>query len=206
MANSPLIQHFQKARDWIEESEHAHRVSVLRSLYPDQVDAGFFFRHYAPVVLAAGYSWRNLETLSPRLNKAFIEYDYQAIAKNPVSVFQSALEVFNHKGKVGAIVSMAERLASDDWAGLKAKLTGPNHLEEIDALPWIGAITKYHLARNIGLDYEKPDRRMCEIAGEFGYTDDTPGVFSMVRAIQEYSGERPGVIDLILWRYEEMRV
>ncbi|MBM3944356.1 MAG: hypothetical protein FJ317_02570 [SAR202 cluster bacterium] len=203
MAKTSIVAHFQKAKRWIEQSEYAEEAKNLQALYPNRVDAAAFFREYAHVVLASGYKWSNLDRLYPSLSKALRDFDYLEIADTPESVRRAGLSVFNHKGKIQAIVAMAVKLASNDWGIFKAKLVGPYHLEEIDALPWIGPITKYHLARNIGLDYAKPDRILCEIAAEFGYSSDTRGVFEMVEAVRQPSGERPGVIDIILWRYDE---
>jgi hypothetical protein len=37
-------------------------------------------------------------------------------------------------------------------------------LEYLGSLPWIGAITKYHAARNFGVDCVKPDIHLTRLA------------------------------------------
>jgi len=64
-----------------------------------------------------------------------------------------------------------------------------------------GPITKYHLARNLGVDCVKPDRHLARLAERFGYG--TPD--AMCRAIQDELGGRLGTIDAVLWRYCNLR-
>lgn len=202
--NDRLLNHFKRARAWMEQSPYRDdELEYFRGLRPEDIGRDDFFTTYAHVVLVSGYRYRNLETLGDELKRAFKGYDIDAIARSPDQVRRAALHVFNHEGKVGAIISMAQYLARNDWVQFKARLTGPSHLAKIESLDRLGNVTKYHLARNIGLDYAKPDRLMRRIAKEFDYTEDNPGVFAMVGTIQEATSERPGVIDIILWRYEE---
>ena len=65
----------------------------------------------------------------------------------------------------------------------------------------IGPITKFHLARNIGIDCAKPDRHLVRIAERFGWKDNIQGMCVKLAA---YSGWRIGTVDLILWRYCNM--
>jgi len=71
-----------------------------------------------------------------------------------------------------------------------------NKLAVLSLLPFIGPVTKYHLARNLGLDTAKPDRHLTRLAEHF----DFPDVQSMCEALASKVGERIGVVDLILWR------
>lgn len=81
-----------------------------------------------------------------------------------------------------------------DWfEGLKA---APDKLAFLDSLPHIGPVTKFHLARNLGLDVAKPDRHLVRLAGLLGF----PDVQAMCEAISKQVGERVGVVDVVLWR------
>ena len=72
-----------------------------------------------------------------------------------------------------------------------------NPVEYLQSLPWIGPITKYHLARNIGIDCVKPDRHLVRLAKHYGF--DSP--LKMCEEIQRFVPyERLGTIDVILWR------
>jgi len=75
--------------------------------------------------------------------------------------------------------------------------TDMERIEYLKTFPWIGDITKFHLARNIGIDCVKPDRHLVRLAEQFGFK--TP--FDMCVEIQRYTNEKLGVIDVVLWRY-----
>ena len=82
----------------------------------------------------------------------------------------------------------------------KALQASNDKIEYLDSLPMIGPITKYHLARNLGIDCAKPDRHLVKLAKYFGY----PSVQQMCEDISKESGYRIGTVDVILWRYCNM--
>jgi hypothetical protein len=86
-------------------------------------------------------------------------------------------------------------------AWFEALQSSGNKLDYLDTLPMIGPITKYHLARNLGLDYAKPDRHLVRLAEKFGYSD----IQAMCEKLAAYSGWRVGTVDVILWRYSNMK-
>ena len=69
--------------------------------------------------------------------------------------------------------------------------------------PFIGPVTQFHLARNIGLNFAKPDVHMKKAAAICGYPETEDGVFQFVREISKATGERKGVIDFVIWKYME---
>lgn len=98
----------------------------------------------------------------------------------------------NHPAKRTAIRDVQEDIALW-WSLIKSS---ENKLDVLDMLPFIGPVTKYHLARNLGLDVAKPDRHLTRLAERFDFSD----VQSMCEALALKVGERIGVVDLILWR------
>lgn len=100
-------------------------------------------------------------------------------------------EVFGHKGKVSAINHI--------WAN-RVDLLAQFHraadkLEWCGELPWVGNITKYHAAKNLGADVAKPDVHLQRLADLEG----TP-VADLCRRLADESGYRVATVDLILWR------
>lgn len=93
---------------------------------------------------------------------------------------ESAATVFGHAGKAGAMDQVWTNRAS-----LHAEYLAVPDREKVDwlgRLPWIGQITKWHLAKNFGVLCIKPDRHivrlgaacamtplgLCEWLAEFG--------------------------------------
>lgn len=70
-------------------------------------------------------------------------------------------------------------------------------LEALQSLPFIGPVTRYHLAKNIGLPFAKPDRHLVRLANSAGYTD----VQRFCRDISVYANDSIPVVDIVLWRF-----
>ena len=62
---------------------------------------------------------------------------------------------------------------------------------------FIGDTTCYHLAKNIGLNFAKPDRHLLRISKIIGF--DSP--HALCKLISDYVADKIQVVDLVLWRY-----
>ena len=103
----------------------------------------------------------------------------------------SATIVFGHLGKSRAIDDIwlsRERYFSDYLAAI-GKVDG------LELLPWIGPVTKHHLAKNLGVDTAKPDVHLERLARGEGTTTQT-----LCRRMSRASGYRVATVDTILWR------
>jgi len=100
-------------------------------------------------------------------------------------------EVFGHKGKVSAIKSIIKN--QKDL--FKKYQDSKNKIEYCESLPWIGGITKYHLAKNLGEDCIKPDRHLVRIAKQYNIDP-----FEMCKKLSERIGDKLSTVDLVIWR------
>ncbi len=161
---------------YVEEIRWAETLSPLEQQTPET-----FFAEYVWVVLNAGMK----EQVARKI------YDRFMTARDPA--------VIRHRGRRAAVEQALAH--ADEW--FAALLEAEDKLAYLESLPWIGQITKYHLARNLGIDVVKPDRHLVRLAARFGYA--TPD--ALCRAIQVEMGAPPGpavrlgTIDLVLWRY-----
>jgi hypothetical protein len=104
---------------------------------------------------------------------------------------RSASEAFGHKGKAAAIDYIwrhQERLCFE-YAYADDKLAFA------ESLPWIGGITKYHVAKNFGADVAKPDVHLQRLADRDGCT-----VQALCERLASELGLRVAAIDTVLWR------
>lgn len=103
----------------------------------------------------------------------------------------SAHEGFGHAGKATAI--------DDIWSRrhelLRAYLAAHDKVEFCASLPWIGKITKYHLAKNFGAQVAKPDVHLKRLADREGVTAQT-----LCERLAASSGYRIATVDVLLWR------
>ena len=104
---------------------------------------------------------------------------------------RSARTVYAHPGKSAAIDEIwrkrrclyREFHKTDDLVGFCARM------------PWIGPVTKFHLAKNLGVDVAKPDVHLNRLAAAEGVTAQ-----DLCKRLASETGYRAATIDLILWR------
>jgi hypothetical protein len=107
----------------------------------------------------------------------------------------SVTTVFGHKGKAAAIDHIwkeRDRLFDEYCAST-------DRLEFLESLPWVGPITKYHAAKNFGMDVVKPDRHLVRIAEKSGETPD-----AMCRRLSRETKDSVAVVDTVIWRAANM--
>lgn len=110
---------------------------------------------------------------------------------------ENPAHVFGHEGKVGAIVEVyrsREQVFAD-------YLAAGDKLAFLESLPWIGPITKYHLAKNFGVDCCKPDRHLVRIANSYGMTPE-----AMCQQLSQETGDRIGTVDYVIWQAANLRL
>lgn len=103
----------------------------------------------------------------------------------------SANSAFGHSGKAKAIDYI--------WANKGALFTQyeahQDKLRFIESLPWIGDITKYHVAKNFGLPYAKPDVHLQRLADTFNTSPQ-----QLCEDLSKAWGYSVATVDTLLWR------
>jgi hypothetical protein len=104
---------------------------------------------------------------------------------------RSAADVFGHPGKAAAIDSVWRERQElfDGYRAASAKL------DYLAALPWIGSITKLHLAKNLGASAAKPDVHLLRLAN---HEHTTPA--RLCRRLSRLTGHPVATVDTVLWR------
>ena len=104
---------------------------------------------------------------------------------------ESVRTAFNHPGKAQAIDEIWAR-REEYFAGF---LSAADPLEYCASIPWIGAITKYHLAKNFGAQVAKPDVHLQRLAALEGSTPQ-----ALCERLAQESGFKVATVDVLLWR------
>lgn len=175
-------------------------IAWARSLSVAALTEEQFLRELAWCILNAGMRERVVRGLFPRVAQCFWNFassdDICATADTCVGL---ARRYFNHEPKLRAIVAGCERIrATGGFEALRRRLA-ETAVDECGAFPYIGSVTRWHLARNVGADCAKPDRHLVRLAQALRFE-----VQDLCAAIADARGERVGVVDLVLWRHAEM--
>ena len=127
-----------------------------------ELDEQTFLGEYCWVVFASGFKVAVVEKHFGELQEVFKQFEPDAVGRMG-HVPLEALPI-RHEGKARGFLEGAKLIHKTGWSDFKTRLedAAARDVEEgIDALtvlPYIKGVTKYHLAKNIGLaDVAKPD-------------------------------------------------
>ena len=192
-----LIASYLTAREYVINKGFAAEIDWQDSRSLSELSESEFLEEAAWVVLSAGMRESVIRKCFPKITESFLNWvSADVIAKRRSSCEVSALKIFNNPRKISAIGSICERVALIGFDKFRKKIQTEG-LDYLQVLDFIGPVTKYHLAKNVGLDVVKPDRHLLRLAKitNFRYPKD------LCQAISEITGDKLSVIDLILWRY-----
>jgi hypothetical protein len=108
-----------------------------------------------------------------------------------VLIGNPASTAFGHKGKTAAI----DLVWRDRERLLAEFLAAEDPVAYCETIPWIGGITKYHLAKNFGAQVAKPDVHLQRLADLYGCTAQ-----QLCERLAAETGYRVATIDTLIWR------
>jgi endonuclease III len=192
-----FLSKYTFAKTIVIDEGYLDEISWQSNLRFDDLDESTFLKELAWVVLSSGMRERIVRNLFEMISECFFNWvSVERIAENEDKCFHEATKVFNNKSKISAIINAAHRIKSIGFHQLK-KMIRENPIETLQEFSYIGPITVYHLAKNIGLPVAKPDRHLTRIANRAGYNE----VQEFCNEISRLSGDSIQVVDIVLWRF-----
>jgi hypothetical protein len=192
-----LIRAYLHAKEVIVRAGFGSEIDWQDHVRFEGITESDFLREYAWVVFSAGMRESVVRMKFAGISCAFLDWKSAAdIAQNAHACQARALAIINHPGKVAGVVTAAQRIASEGFGVIRDRVKSEG-CQELRALPFIGPVTVYHLAKNIGLDVVKPDRHLCRVASATGFSTAS----DLCQTIAGYVGDRLSVVDLVIWRF-----
>jgi len=184
-------------KSYLIENGFAEEIEWQAKIHFDEINESIFLREIAWVILSSGMKESVIRNIFENVSECFFNWiSAGLITQNKEECFQKALKHFNNKNKVSAIIFAAEKINEIGFCQLKSALR-EEPFEKLQEFPYIGPITVYHLAKNIGLPYAKPDRHLKRIAKNEGYTD----VQKFCHDVSKLTGDSKPVVDIVFWRF-----
>jgi hypothetical protein len=163
----------------------------------DRIGESEFLRESAWTVLSAGFREAVVRRLFGPVCEAFLGMrSATAIQANRARCRRDALRVFNNHRKVTAILDIASIVDEMGFECVRRQIE-QEEVRFLQRLPYIGSITAFHLAKNLGLPVVKPDRHLQRIAAAAGFSSP----MELCQLISDHLGEPVQVVDVVLWRY-----
>lgn len=163
----------------------------------EDLDESTFLKELAWVVLCSGMKEKVVRNLFDNISGCFFNWESaKLIVVNKNRCFYEATKFFKSRPKISAIISASHKINSQGFIQLK-KMIREEPIETLQEFSYIGPITVYHLAKNIGLPVAKPDRHLTRIAKMEGYSD----VQMFCNEIFKLTGDPIPVVDIVFWRF-----
>lgn len=156
-----------------------------------------FLREAAWVILCSGFREATVRRVFDHISLCFCDFESaQMICSQGWRCIAAARAAMNNVPKLNAIYTCAALVHSRGFDAIRdAVLEDP--MSQLQKLPFIGPITVWHLAKNLGLDVAKPDRHLVRMADQCGFSN----VADLCNELAQKNCEQVKVVDLILWRY-----
>jgi hypothetical protein len=165
---------------------------------PTEITDEYFLEELSWCIYNAGMKEAVIRQKWNDLRSIFQFFDAEDIVICENEIFDMIVPVFNHKKKAEAVIASSKKVLNDRPIRNKiSSMSDSEALEYLESYPFIGKITKYHIARNIGFDVVKPDRHLVRIADFLSYENPN----SLVDDISLIVNEKKGFIDYILWQW-----
>ena len=188
---------FNYAREKILSSEFKREYVWQQNLDVRNVTEREFLEEAAWVVINSGFKERTARKYFGNISLAFGDWESaQHITAHREMCINCALSAFRNERKIVAIADIAEIVFDYGFDRIHKDLS-IDPISSLSKFPFIGPITVWHLAKNLGCDVAKPDRHIVRLAETYGY--DCVQMFC--RDIAKETGEKMNVVDIVLWRY-----
>ena len=188
---------YESAKEYVIHAGYESEIQWQANVEFDQVTEGAFLQEAAWVVLSAGFRESVVRGSFQSISKAFLDWESAVeIVDNLDDCEKRAIAVFGNRRKISAIGEIAKVVAENGIEHVKAKIQrkGLKYLRE---LPFVGPVTSFHLAKNLGMSVVKPDRHLMRMAVASGHQT----ALEMCSRVAGAVGDSVAVVDLVLWRY-----
>lgn len=173
---------------------HLETMETFRKAANTNLTPALFWREYIWCVYTSGF---NAKIVSQKIDAILAAYGDWKQAKDPTFIWEELQHLIANKQKYFAIRKTRILMQEMGWPAFRQRYL--NHVDSMSGLPFIGEVTKYHLARNLGFNTVKPDVHLNRLARRFGCAD----AYALCSRIcnQTERAEPLGVVDFVLWAW-----
>ena len=188
---------FSSACNYVRKAGLTAEVMWQRDANFDEFTESDLLREHAWVALCSGFRESIVRRVFDHVSLCFCDWESsEAIASSGEICCLTAAASFSNKAKLQGILSAAQQVNAKGFKEFKRSVLA-DPIRQLQSLPYIGPITSWHLAKNLGLDVAKPDRHLVRVSEFLGFRD----ADHLCRELAASTGEQANVVDLIVWRY-----
>lgn len=191
------MKFFSKACSYVEQAGLSGEVVWQREADFTEFTEIELLREHAWVALCSGFRESAVRQVFDHVSLCFCDWESaEAIVSAGEICCTTAALAFANRLKLRGILSTARYINNIGFEEFKQSVQA-DPINRLQVLPFIGPVTSWHLAKNLGLDVAKPDRHLVRVSERLGFrsADD------LCRELAATTGEQAKVVDLIVWRY-----
>lgn len=197
LSNIDPVNLFRVAERTVRAAGFGWEIAWQRRLTHREFTESDFLREAAWVILCSGFREAVVRKVFDYMSLCFCDWESaREIQRNRASCIATASARFRSPRKLSAIADIADLVAESGFQLFQAQLKR-SPIQELQKLPFIGPVTAFHLAKNLGIDVAKNDRHLVRIANTLGF----PDAHALCDGIAIAVGEPISVVDIVLWRY-----
>ncbi len=200
VASYNLFKKYSFVKQIIIDEGYQKEINWQSNIDFEELNKEKFLREIAWVILSSGMKEQIIRRIFYKIESSFFNWNsITKIVENKEKCYNNALKIFKNKKKISSIIESAEILNDINFSDFK-KSVRKKPVENLSLFPYIGPVTVYHLAKNIGIDVAKPDRHLVRIAKNEGFND----VQEFCRYIADRCEDSIPVIDIVFWRFANL--
>jgi hypothetical protein len=189
------------AKEYVIREGYAEEIDWQHEVSLEDLNETNFLCQASWVILCSGMRETVVRRCFDRFSESFFWWESaEQIVANRSNCRLMALRAFGNPRKVDAVISVASHVLE---AGMDRIYQGlqKSPIDYLCQLNYIGPITAWHLAKNLGVPVAKPDRHLTRLANalQFGSAGTLCGMLA------EYLSEPIQVVDVVLWRFATLR-
>jgi hypothetical protein len=194
-----VVEFYKLEKAAIQRSHFEGELLWQVGLSPSTFSEQEFLREAAWVILCSGFREAVLRKVFSCISLCFCDWESAGVIVQHASRCRAtALGAFNNTAKIDAIIDIA-RIVDEFGFEEIAECIRIDPIETLKQLPYIGPVTGFHLAKNLGFSCAKPDRHLTRLAASFGFAD----AHQLCKVIFEATSDPINLVDLVLWRSAE---
>ena len=200
MGRIDMTSYYINAKNHLKKSGYEKEIEWQRSLVFNDFEESDLLRELGWVIMCSGFREDIVRNKFHYISLCFCDWESaEVIVKYRWHCINTGLHAIGNKRKFEAIVNSAVMIKEYGFDKIKEQiLCSP--IDTLKKFPYIGNITAFHLAKNLGFPIAKPDRHLVRLANATGFGD----VQSLCENIAQESGDPIQVVDIILWRYAKL--
>lgn len=194
---SKAVDLYRRAEHDVQAAGFAWEIDWQRRRCQSPFSEPDLLRESAWVILCSGFREATVRKVFDYVSLCFCDWESaDEIARHRSACVATASARFRNGRKIDAIARVADIVTETGFEQVRSQILA-EPIRQLQKIPFIGQVTSWHLAKNLGLDVAKNDRHLALMAKGLGYAD----AHDLCADVSDVTGELVSVIDIVLWRF-----